>query len=67
MSKFKIDVNHYQSEIYPVALYKWKPGRWFGGEWKHYESHKSRIEAQEHYERIKDNDSGLPIYLGVAK
>lgn len=63
MSKFKIDVNCYDSDTFPVALYKWIPGRWFGGKWKHVNSYRDRDEAREFVEKVSEKTKDLPIYL----
>lgn len=60
--KYKIDVNHYESATFPVALYRWEPGTW-RGKWAHVESHRTQEAAQAHYDSISDQVSGLPKYL----
>lgn len=60
--KYKIDVNVYHSTSFPVAMYRWEGGNWFGS-WRHVESYESQAKAQAAYDAIKDEIPGLPIYL----
>lgn len=62
--RFKIDLNCYASEIYPIALYKEVKGRvrkW----WEHCQSFQTREEARAYYAKmgIKEKIDGLPEYL----
>lgn len=60
--KFKIDASEYMSSSFPVALYRYEPGRWFGG-WKHVESYRSVAEARAAYDAMADEHAELPILL----
>lgn len=60
--KYKIDANDYASTTFPVALFQWESGKWFGG-WKHVESFRSVADAREAYDKIPDEHLSLPINL----
>lgn len=66
--RFKIDVNTYPSEHWPVALYKEVQQRrllWTATWWEHCQSFATKAEAKEYYSKmnITEQLNGLPEIL----
>lgn len=60
--RYKIDVNTYTSKTYVLALYRFKPGL-FWGKWEHIESLETIDAARELFESLRGRYDGLPIFL----
>ena len=58
---YKIDINHYHSSTYPVALYVKRPGIF--RKWEFLSSYETKEQATEFFNQL----SQLPVILGEAK
>lgn len=58
---WKIAVNQYLTESYPIALYRRK-ARWLS-RWEHSLSFRTIDEAINYFYTMRDETKGLPIYL----